>query len=63
MEDRGSISGNGNDEIFLFATATRPAVEPTHAPIQWTPGAFLPRVKRPGREVSHSPPSSAEVKE
>jgi hypothetical protein len=30
--------------------------------IQWVLGAFSLGVKRPGREVDHSPPSSAEVK-
>jgi hypothetical protein len=30
-------------------------------PIQWVPGTLSPRVKRPGREADHSPPSSAEV--
>jgi hypothetical protein len=43
--------------IFLFATASRPAVGPTQPPIQW-----VPRVKWPGREVDYSPPFSAEVK-
>jgi hypothetical protein len=43
---------------FLFyATASRPALGPTQAHIQWIPG-----VKRPGREANHSPTSSAEVK-
>jgi hypothetical protein len=32
-------------------------------PIQWVPGALSPVVKRPGREVDHSPPTSAEVKQ
>jgi hypothetical protein len=31
-------------------------------PIQWVPGALSLGVKRPGREATHSPPSSAEVK-
>jgi hypothetical protein len=35
-------------------------VHPTS--IQWVPGALSPGVKRPGREVDHSPPASAEVK-
>jgi hypothetical protein len=30
---------------------------------EWVPGALSLRVKRPGREADHSPPSSAEVKE
>jgi len=36
----------------------------THpAPIQGVQGALSLRIKRPGREADHSPPSSAEVKE
>jgi hypothetical protein len=35
---------------------------PTRPPIQWVPGALSPEVKQPGREVDHSPPTSAEVK-
>jgi hypothetical protein len=48
--------------IFLFTTASRPALGPTPPPIQWVPGALSQRVKRPGREADHSPPYSAEVK-
>jgi hypothetical protein len=44
--------------IFLFTAALRP----TQPPIQWVAGALSLGVKRPGREVNHSPPSSAEVK-
>jgi hypothetical protein len=49
-------------EIFLFTTASRTALGPTHPPIYWVPGALSLGVKRPGREADHSPPSSAEVK-
>jgi hypothetical protein len=52
----GSIPGRGN--IFLFATA----LGSTQSPIQYVSRAFTPGVKGPGREVDHSPPSSAEVK-
>ena len=38
----------------------RPALGPTQPSIQWVSG-FFPGVKRPGREVNHSPPSSVEV--
>jgi hypothetical protein len=48
--------------IFPFVTTFRPALGPTHPPIQGIPGALFPAVKRPGREADHSPPSSAEVK-
>jgi hypothetical protein len=46
--------------IFLFTTASRPALGPTQ--IQWIPGALSLGVKRPRREADHLPPSSAEVK-
>jgi hypothetical protein len=43
--------------IYLFTTASRPALGPTQPPIQWVPGSLSLR-----READHSPPSSAEVK-
>jgi hypothetical protein len=49
--------------IYVFTTASRSTLGPTQPPIQWVPGALSLRVKRPGREADHSPPSSAEVKE
>jgi hypothetical protein len=49
--------------IFLFTTASRKALGPTQPPTQCVRGALSLRVKRPGREADHSPPSSAEVKE
>jgi hypothetical protein len=48
--------------IFLFTAASRPALGPTQAPIQWVQGALSLRVKRPGRDADHSLPSSAEVR-
>jgi hypothetical protein len=62
LDDRGfeSLQGLG---IFLFTTASRPALRPTQSPIQWVPGALSLGVKRPRREADHSPPSNAEVKE
>jgi hypothetical protein len=49
--------------IFLFTTAPRTALGPIQPPIQWVPGSLYLRLKRPGRETDHSPPSSAEIKE
>jgi hypothetical protein len=48
--------------IFLFTTASRPALEPTLTPIQWVSGAFFLGVNRPRREADHSPPPSVEVR-
>jgi hypothetical protein len=50
-------------EIFLFTTAFRMALGPTQPPIQWVPDALSLGLKQPEREVNHSPPSTAEVKE
>jgi hypothetical protein len=60
LDGPGSILGK--DKIFLFSTASRPAVGPTQPPIQWVPGALSPGVKRKWREADHSPPSSDEAK-
>jgi hypothetical protein len=48
--------------MFLFSRSSRPALRSTQPPLQWVPGDLSPEVKRPGREVDHSPPNSAEVK-
>jgi hypothetical protein len=48
--------------IFLFTTASRPALGSTQPPIQGVPGDLSLGLKRPGREADHSPPSSAKVK-
>jgi hypothetical protein len=48
--------------IFLFATASRPALDPTQTPIQWVAGDLSLGVKRPGSEADHSPPFGSEVK-
>jgi hypothetical protein len=47
----------GQEFSLLQIVQTGSEVHPT--PIQWVPGALCPGVKRPGREVDHSPPTSA----
>jgi hypothetical protein len=47
---------------ILFSKSSRPALRSTQPPIQWVPRALSLGVKRPGRKVDHSPPTSAEVK-
>jgi len=61
---RYGLNGQGIESWWGrdFPHASRPVLGPTQPPIQWLPG--LSRgVKRPGRDVDHPPPSSAEVKE
>jgi hypothetical protein len=48
--------------IFLFTTMSISALGPTQSPIQWVLGALSLRVRQPGHEADHSPPSSAKVK-
>jgi hypothetical protein len=49
-------------KTFLFSAASKPALGPT-ASYSMCTGTLSLRVMRPGREVDHSPPSSAKVKE
>jgi hypothetical protein len=49
--------------IFLFATASRPALGPTQLPIQWVALVLSSGVKQLGCEADHFPPSSARVNE
>jgi hypothetical protein len=60
LDDRWFESRQGLG-IFLFTTASRPALGPTQPPIQWVPGALALGVKKRVREGDQSPPSSAEV--
>jgi hypothetical protein len=60
LDSQGSIPGRG--KIFLFSTASRPALGPTQPPIQWVPGVISLGVKQPGHEADYLAPSSAEVK-
>jgi hypothetical protein len=46
---------------FLFATASRPGPKPTQSPTQLVQEVLSPRVKWPGCETDHPPPTSFEV--
>jgi hypothetical protein len=67
---RGSVVGiatsygldNRGVGVRVPVGSPRPALRSTQPPSQWVPGDISPGVKRPGREVNHSPPTSAEVK-
>jgi hypothetical protein len=59
---RGEVRFLAGQEIFLYSTASTPALGPTESPIQWVPGALSPEIKQPGSEADLSSPSSAEVK-
>jgi hypothetical protein len=39
LDGRGLIAGRG--KIYLFSTASRPALGPTQLPIQWLPGVLF----------------------
>jgi hypothetical protein len=41
--------------IFLFVTASIPALGPTKPPIRWVPGSLSLGVQWPGREADHAP--------
>jgi hypothetical protein len=49
-------------KIFLFSTASIPALGPNQPLIQWVKGTLPRGVKRKGHEADHSAISSAEVK-
>jgi hypothetical protein len=56
LDDRGiGVRVPVGSRIFTSLRSTQP-------PVQWVTGALSPGVKRLGREVDHSPPTSAEVK-
>jgi hypothetical protein len=59
---RGRSLSPGEVKNFYFSKSSRLALGSAQIPIQWVPGAFSLGVKRPGREVDHSPPTSADVK-
>jgi hypothetical protein len=62
QDDLPSIPGGSNSGIFLFATASRPALRTSQTSIQWEPESLSLGIKRPGRESDYSLPSSVEAK-
>jgi hypothetical protein len=58
----GRSSSPGGGKNFHFFMSSRPDLGFTQPPFQWVTGTHSPGVKRQGREVDHSPPTSAEVK-
>jgi hypothetical protein len=60
----GVVGFDSQQGLGMFlTTASRTALGPTQPPIRWVPGALSLGVKQSGREVDHSPSSSAEVEE
>jgi len=61
LDDRGfeSLQGLG---IFLFTTASRPALGPTQPPMKRILESLSLGLKQPFREADHSPPSTTEDK-
>jgi hypothetical protein len=49
--------------IFLFSASSIPDLRPIQPPIKWISEVLSLPVARPEREVDHSPPTSAEVRE
>jgi hypothetical protein len=62
MDDRG-LESRQVLGICPFTIVSRPALEPTHPPIQRVKGALSLGVKWPEHEADHTPPSSADAKE
>jgi hypothetical protein len=56
------VPSPGGVKNFLFSRSSRPALRSIQPTLQWVQGALSQGVKRPGREVDQSPPTSAQVK-
>jgi hypothetical protein len=63
LDDKRSRSSSpGKVKSFLLSTPSRPVLGSTQSPFKLVQGALSPGVKRPGRDVDHSPSISTEVK-
>jgi hypothetical protein len=61
LDDEGvGVPSPGRVKNVNFSILSRLALGST--PIQWVPGALNLRLKRPGLETDHSPPTNAEVR-
>jgi hypothetical protein len=49
--------------IFVFSKMSRPALLPTHLPIQLVLEVLSSGLKQPGCKADHTPPSRAKVKD
>jgi hypothetical protein len=58
MKRRSTTAAGEVKGFSLFASASKLALGRTQPPVQWVSEALSPRIKCPGREVDHSPPSS-----
>jgi hypothetical protein len=62
QDGRPSFNSWQEQDIFLFSTASRPAMGPTQPPIRRVSEALSLEVKRLVQETDHSLPYSVEVK-
>jgi hypothetical protein len=63
LDNKGGQSlSTGRDNNFHFSISSRPALGPTHPPIQWVPGITSPAVKRQEHQADQSPPTSTKIK-
>jgi hypothetical protein len=60
LDERDSIPRRGR--IFIFSTASRPALRSTQPPVGRAPGVLSSGIKQPERETVQSPPSGAKIK-
>jgi hypothetical protein len=59
--EKSRLDSRQEQEIFLFCTASRPALGPTQFPAQKVLGIFSLETQRLGLETNHSPTPNAEL--